>query len=225
MKHLLLYAEDDKEIAELYINDFRDNGYEVAWAKDGQKAVELYKKYAPDLVLLDIDMPGLNGYQVAEEIRRKDPDTPVIFLTSFSASGKAIKGLDIGANDYIRKDVDVDELLARIRGVIQRHPVKQSTIIQITPDTSLNIAVQKLNSFDDSYDLSFRDCNLLHLLVLNKNVPQKREQIILRVWGENENGKSYMNKSISLLRKLMDGDRRIRLIANRGGSIMLIVDD
>ena len=225
MKHLILYAEDDKDLAGLYIDDFRDKGYEVIWAKNGQKAIELYKEHIPDIVLLDIEMPELNGYQVAEEIRRKDPDTPVIFLTSFSDSGSAVKGLDVGANDYIRKNVDVDELLARICSAIRRNPVKRNPVINVTPDTSLDIAAQQLRVVGISHELSFRDCNLLRLLVLNKNITQQREWIISHVWGKNENGKIYMNKSISLLRRLMAGDRRIRIVANRGGSIVLMITD
>ena len=209
----------------MYIDDFRDKGYEVIWAKNGQKAIELYKEHIPDIVLLDIEMPELNGYQVAEEIRRKDPDTPVIFLTSFSDSGSAVKGLDVGANDYIRKNVDVDELLARICSAIRRNPVKRNPVINVTPDTSLDIAAQQLRVVGISHELSFRDCNLLRLLVLNKNITQQREWIISHVWGKTENGKIYMNKSISLLRRLMAGDRRIRIVANRGGSIVLMITD
>ena len=84
MKHLILYAEDDMDMAELYINDIREGGFEVIWAKNGREAIELYKEHAPSLLLLDIDMPELTGYQVAREIRGKDIDTPIIFLTSYS---------------------------------------------------------------------------------------------------------------------------------------------
>jgi DNA-binding response OmpR family regulator len=226
MKHLILYAEDDVHIAALNIKDFQTNGYDVIWVTNGEAAIKRYKEDSPDIVLLDIKMPGLDGYQVAKEIRRKDLVTPVIFLTSFSDTQNAIKGLETGANDYIRKSVETEELLSRIHDTIQRNPVRQNQVIHITPDTSLDMAGQQLKSSGVSCNLSFRDCKLLWLLALNKNIPQKREQVISQVWGgENQRGKTYMNKSISLLRKLMAGDRRIHFTANRGDSIALMVDD
>ncbi len=224
-RYLILYAEDDKELAELYIDDFRDNGYDVLWAKNGLEAVALYKKHASDidLVLLDIDMPGLSGYQVAEEIRRNDLRIPIIFLTLLPDSDSAIKGLELGADDYIRKDVDNKELLARMRRAIQRRLVKENPLINITPDTYLDTASQTLSSCGYSEKLSFRDANLLRLLVSNKNKSQKREWVISQIWEGSINGKEYMNKSISNLRKLMCKDEKIQLIANRGDSIVLIV--
>ncbi|MDR2916487.1 MAG: response regulator transcription factor [Tannerella sp.] len=226
-KYLILYAEDDKELAELYIDDFHDSGYDVIWAKNGLEAVALYKKHSPDidLVLLDIDMPGLDGYQVAEEIRKTDLRTPVIFLTLLPGSDDAIRGLDLGADDYIRKDINNKELLARVRRTIQRGSLKQNPVISITPDTRLDMGSQILTSCGYSQKLSFRDVNLLHLLFANKNNSQKREWVISQIWKESINGKEYMNKSISNLRKLMSKDEKIQLIANRGDSIMLMVRD
>ncbi|MDR0572678.1 MAG: response regulator [Tannerella sp.] len=225
MKYLILYAENDKSLAELYIDDFHDNGYDVIWAKNGPEAVILYKEHTPDidLVLLDIEMPGLDGYQVAEKIRRNDPDTPVIFLTLLSGSDHVIKGLDMGADDYIHIDIDKKEVFARIRRAIRRYSEKHNPIVNITPDTYLDAASRTLSSCGYSEKLSFRDSNLLRLLVSNKNKPQKREWVISLIWKENINGKEYMNKSISNLRKLMSKDEKIQLMANRGDSIVLIV--
>jgi DNA-binding response OmpR family regulator len=226
MKHLILYAEDDVHIATLNIKDFQTNGYEVIWVTNGEAAIKQYKEHSPDIVLLDIKMPGLDGYQVAKEIRRKDLVTPVIFLTSLSDSKNAIKGLEAGANDYIRKSVDPEELLSRIHNTIQRNPVRENPVIHITPETSLNTIEHLLKSSGISYHLSSRDYNLLRALALNKNVPQQRDDLISQVWGHgNPYGKTYMNKSISLLRKLMAGDQRIRIVTKRGDSIALMVED
>ena len=223
MNKLILYAEDDRDTADLYINDFRDNGYDVIWAKDGQDAIDKYKKHSPDIVLLDIEMPVLRGFQVAEEIRRKDPYTPIIFLTSLTKSKDASKGMNLGADDYIRKDVETDELMARIERAIRRYPVKQNPVIEITSDTILDAANCKLNSCGSSYEISFRDCNLLRILVLNKNMPQKRDLLISQVWGNIINGKDYISKSISNLRKLMAEDKRIRIVSYRGDSVVLMI--
>ena len=225
MEHLILYAEDDKDWAEMYIKDFRDNGYDVVWTKNGQEAIDKYKERSPDIILLDIIMPVLDGYQVAEEIRRKDPYTPIFFFTTLSDTNDAIKGLSLDVNDYVRKDIELNELFAKMQNAIRRNPVKQSPVIQITPDTVLDTAVKKINSCGDSYSISFRDCNLLRILVQNKNIPQKRNLLIKQVWDDNSNGEDYLSKSISLLRKILSGNKRIQLIANRGDSVVLIVKE
>ena len=223
MKHLIVYAEDDKDMAELYISDLRSGGFEVAWARNGREAIDLYSEYIPSLLLLDIDMPKLNGFQVAKEIRRKDIETPIIFLTSFSSSESAVKGFSHGAHDYIRKDVAVEEFLARIRNVIQRNPVRRESILQITPDTFFNKTDHMLISLNAPHKLSDKESILLQNLLLNKNIPQQREAIVALVWGDNSNGNDYMNKSVTLLRKAMSGDQRINIVSNRGDSITFTV--
>ena len=223
MKHLILYAEDDKDMADMYISDLRNGGFEVIRARNGKEAVDLYFEYAPSLLLLDIDMPILNGFQVASEIRRKDIDTPIIFLTSFSNSESAVKGFGHGAHDYIRKNVDIDELLARIRNVIQRNPVKRESVLYITPETFFDRKRNMLVSMNVSHKLSDKESILLQTLLISKNIPQKREDVITQVWGENSNGNDYMNKCVTLLRKAMSGDQRISIVSNRSDSITLSV--
>ena len=225
MKHLILYAEDDKDMAELYISDLRNGGFEVVWARNGRDAIDLYMKHAPSLLLLDIDMPGLNGFQAAKEIRRKDIDTPIIFLTSFSNSESAVKGFSHGAHDYLRKDVAVDEFLARIWNVIQRNPVTRESVLHITQDTFFYKTSNKLVSLNESFKLSDKDSILLQTLLINKNMPQKREVVISQVWGDNSNGNDYISKSVTLLRKAMSGDQRIKVVSNRGDSIMITIEN
>ena len=225
MKHLILYAEDDRATADLYLDDLCDGGFEVIWAKNGSEAVRLYKKYTPSLLLLDIEMPELNGYQVAEEIRRKDLYTPIIFLTSYSDAKSAVKGFDSGANDFIRKEVEADELLARINTAILRNPVKHDSVLYITQDTFFNRTDNTLHSLNESQKLSEKESNLLQILFLNKNIPQNRELVIKQVWGNNSKGADYMSKTITLLRKVMSNDQRIKLVSSRSDSIALMVDE
>ncbi|MDR1459589.1 MAG: response regulator transcription factor [Bacteroidales bacterium] len=225
MQHLILYAEDDYDFGKDNVNDFRSDGFNVLWAKDGIQAIEYFKEYSPDIVLLDIEMPGLNGYQVAEEIKRKNVDTPIIFLTSFNDSKNAVKGLNIGALDYIRKDIASEELIARIRNAIQRNQVKHDPVIKITDDTFIDTVKKQLTSFGKTYDMSFRDFNLLRTLLINKNIPQKRDLLIKQIWDNNENSKTYISKSISILRRLMSQDKRLKIITNRSDSVVLTIDE
>ncbi|MDR1098524.1 MAG: response regulator transcription factor, partial [Tannerella sp.] len=223
MKPLMLYAEDDKDLAKLHIKDFQDNGYLVMWAKNGQEAIDMYRKHSPDIVLLDAGMPLLSGYQVAQEILDKNPFIPVVFLTSLDESDKAIKGLMMGAKDFIRKSTEFSEVLVRIHKILQENPAKQNQTVRITPVTWFDTAGHVLNSCGKSYKLSFRDCNLLQILLLNKNNPQQRDEVISRVWGDNKNGKDYMNKSISSLRKMMSADKSVRIATSRGDSIAIMI--
>lgn len=99
----LLYAEDDQWLAEPIIASLQKDGYEVIYAHDGFDALAKYRRLHPDIILLDIRMPGLDGYEVAKEIRKEDPGVPILFLTVLSDPKDAIKGLSVGADDYIRK--------------------------------------------------------------------------------------------------------------------------
>ena len=105
----LLYAEDDQWLAEPIIASLQKDGYEVIYAHDGFDALAKYRRLHPDIILLDIRMPGLDGYEVAKEIRKEDPGVPILFLTVLSDPKDAIKGLSVGADDYIRKSVAVEE--------------------------------------------------------------------------------------------------------------------
>lgn len=224
MKHLILYAEDDRDMAELFIDDLHVAGYDVKWGEDGVQTLELYKEFAPDLVLLDVKMPKLDGFQVAREIRRKDMHTPIAFLTSLLDTQDAIKAIELGACDYFRKEVDdQDELFAKIRGMIRRHPVSRNPVIQITPDTSLNKAESVVTCCGKSVKLLSRECEILHTLALNKNQKTDREWLVSQLWDDNDNRHNYMNKAITKLRNAISDDPHIQITATRGDGIMLEV--
>ena len=227
MRHVILYAENEKTTAALFIKEFKEEGYDVKWAEDGQKAIELYHEYPPDIIILDTIMPKLDGYQVTKEIRRKDSQTPILFLASVSDTNSTVKALErYYADDYIRKDVNNKELLAKVRRLIVRNPVIRDRKFVITPDTWLDTVDKVLYSSGHSSKLSFRECNFLYLLVANKNIAQKRMFFQSQIWGEgNPNGEDYLNKAISVLRKGMADDERIELFSKRSGGIALIIMD
>lgn len=142
----LLYAEDDQWLAEPIIASLQKDGYEVIYAHDGFDALAKYRRLHPDIILLDIRMPGLDGYEVAKEIRKEDPGVPILFLTVLSDPKDAIKGLSVGADDYIRKSVAVEELKARLISKLRNQRPKLKRILDITPRTTLNTIVTRLPS-------------------------------------------------------------------------------
>lgn len=230
MRYLLLYAEDEKDFAELKIRDFYAGGYDVIWAKDGQETLDLYKEHMPDLLLLDIKMPRLSGYQVAEEIRRKKTDIPIVFLTSHSDEEHAVEGFRLGACDYIRKNTGKEEMLIRIQRILQDRRfqdrlLQRDPVIQITPDTNFNLKESVVVSCGKSVKLSFSEHNLLYNLLLNKNRKQKRDRIIFLIWGDSHNGENAMNKAITKLRNAISDDPRIQLLSIRGDGIVLEVHE
>ena len=120
-QNLILYAEDDKFMAELNISFLEEiGGYEVMWACDGEKAVEMYKERTPDLILLDIEMPKMDGLEVAEAVRMIDKVTPIIFMSSHTDPKVIQKCFNLGANEYINKIIDTNDMLATINRVLQK---------------------------------------------------------------------------------------------------------
>jgi DNA-binding response OmpR family regulator len=154
MRYLILYAEDEKQVADFYIEDFVKNGFDVIWAKNGRDALELYKKHVPDIVLLDIKMPGMDGYEVAKTIRKKDSQTPIMYLTSSQDSNSATNGFNLGADDHVRKNTEFKEIIARTRRLIERHPARRKRIFYLTKDTCFDANANILTSCGHSEQIS-----------------------------------------------------------------------
>jgi Response regulators consisting of a CheY-like receiver domain and a winged-helix DNA-binding domain len=224
MIKVILYAEDDDDTATLYIKKLQRGNYVIKRAEDGQTAIMMYKKYSPDIILLDERMPQKSGYEVAEEIRKKDKRTPIIFLSSLEDENISTKCLRLGAIDFIRKSPErFEELMVKIDNAILNNPVKKDSAINITSDTIFDANSQTLTSFGDNNKLQFRDSNLLHILLINTGILVSRSLLMSHLWQDTDDAKEAMSKSISRLRKLMSADNKIQIITNRGESVMLLV--
>jgi len=225
MKKLILYAEDDEKSAALYIHLFQQAGYDVMWAEDGQEALKKYQEEAPDIVVLDIKMPLLDGHQVAKEIRKKDLETPILMLTSIDDKNEAIKCLNLKIDDFVRKDGDKQELLAIIKRRIERYPVVKERMLILTPDTRLDMNNNILHSSDKAEKINFRVKNLLIILWRHKNKPLQREYLEKEIWNDFDATKEeHLNRSITLLRKIMANDQRVKINIKRGDSITFVVE-
>jgi len=224
----ILYAEDDTAFAALYAKGLRasEYKYEVLLAEDGEEALRLYHEHAPDMVILDIKMAKMDGYQVLREIRVKDSVTPVIFLTNLSDERSAMAGYKAGVNEYIRKGISVNEFVERVSSHFVRHPVMNTpNRLNITSATYIDFTNNTISVRGHKEKIYVKDCNLLRLLVLHKNEQLSREFVETNVWGVNANRPGYIYKSTTRLRKILEKDEKIKLHAERNGGITLIVDE
>ena len=179
----VLIVEDDSSIAEFLRLELEHEGYAILHAADGRTALEIFEKAAPDIVLLDIMLPQLNGLEVLRRIR-KNSKTPVIMLTARGDTFDKVSGLDSGADDYLAKPFEIEELLARMRAALRRNNTQEITPlklrgIELNPN-SMEVTVNK-----ERVMLSKTEYLLLKTLLEHKNTVLSRDTIISTVWGED----------------------------------------
>ena len=178
----VLIVEDDSGIADFLQLELDHEGFEVLHAEDGRKALELFESGAPDIILLDIMLPKLNGLEVLRRIR-KTSRVPVIMLTARGDTLDKVSGLDSGADDYLAKPFEIEELLARMRAVMRRNEANDEPLklrgIELNRD-SMEVKINK-----ERIALSKTEYLLLKTFIENKNVVLSRDKIISAVWGEN----------------------------------------
>ena len=206
MARNILVVEDDRNISELIRMYLEKEGFEVRLAYDGGKAVEEFEREQPDMVLLDIMLPVLDGWQVCERIRRK-AKTPIIMLTAKSDVSDRITGLEMGADDYLVKPFEMKELMARINAVLRRS--------EIPDDTRKRLVFDKLIINLDSYELTVdgkqvdtppKELELLYHLASTPNRVYTRNQLLDEVWGFDYFGDSRtVDVHIKRLREKVEG--------------------
>lgn len=222
-KCTILYVEDDVDFAELNIRWFEQQGYEIVHAPNGAEAIKAFKETAPDIVLLDIMLPDMMGFDVCKQIQEIDENIPVIFLTSLSDTKNAIKGLESGAYDYIRKDTDLEEIEVRIKAILAR--TGYNNIIPITDTCHIDNRKLAVVIQDNEYPLNNRSIRLLQLLLQQKNHICERDFLAAKIWGDNKiNADIYLNQSIGTLRRILSADKRITLKSFRNTGVMLEID-
>lgn len=177
----ILVVEDNKEILALLKDFLTKESYIVSVADNGEKALDLYEKYGARLVLLDVMLPGIDGFNVCSKIREMS-NTPIIIISAKTEKEDKLNGLMLGADDYIEKPIDIDILLAKIKGIFRR----KYDIEKITDkDITLNTAQQILDVGTKSYELTSKECELLKILIENKNTTLKKEYLFNTIWGSD----------------------------------------
>jgi len=213
IKHKILYAEDDETLAFL-IKDNLELYYEVTHCNDGEMAYELFKANSYDICILDIMMPKKDGFELAEAIRKQNSNIPIIFLSAKTLKEDRIKGLRLGADDYLVKPFSIEELLLKIEIFLKRSQ-KQTPIDNKTYTIGkYNFDHKNFLVFNDNEKISLtqREAELLKLFLDNKNIVMKREEILKSLWGSDDYflGRS-LDVFISRLRKILANEKGIAI--------------
>jgi two-component system, OmpR family, response regulator MprA len=177
----VLVVEDDEEIAQTLQRSLRLDGYEVRIADDGLAALDQAAAYHPDLVILDLGLPKLDGIEVARRLRAAD-DVPILMLTARDALEARVEGLDSGADDYLVKPFERQELLARLRALLRRRPPRGSASLSVG-DLTLNPDTHEVRRGTRDIELTQREFELLEYLMRNERIVVPRQRLLEEVWG------------------------------------------
>lgn len=218
MKHILL-TEDDFDFASILKQYLALSGFKVTWAKDGEEGFALFQENEIDICVLDVMMPKMDGFQLAERIININPEIPFVFLTAKSLKEDKIKGLQLGADDYILKPCEADELVLRIQNILKRTQPSTQKLNEIINIGTYQFDYQNLQLLHESKTqrITEKEAQLLIYLFRNKNRLSKREGILKTIWGNDDffSGRS-MDVFISRLRKYFIDDTAISIESVRG---------
>jgi len=184
-KTRILIVDDEKHIAELISLYLMKEGYETKEVYDGRRAMDEFYAFKPELIMLDLMLPGMDGYQICTEIRKKS-DTPIIMLTARSDTFDKVLGLEMGADDYIVKPFEPKEMVARVKAVLRRYEKKEEKNDDKTVFfDNLKISLNDYTVIYHGESLSFppKELELLYFLAENKNQVFTREQLLDKIWG------------------------------------------
>ncbi|HLO70613.1 MAG TPA: response regulator transcription factor [Flavipsychrobacter sp.] len=223
----ILLAEDEAVLGKLVKEAMENKGFAVQWAKNGSDALQAYKKEQPDICILDVMMPGIDGFTLAKQIRAVNADIPILFLTARSQTSDVLKGYESGGNDYLRKPFSLEELYLRINELLRRTKTTVSTEdiadeYKIGKYTFLPQA-QLLSMGNEKIKLSNKETLLLQELVIHKNKLMERRQTLIKIWGDDNffNGRN-MDVYIAKLRKHLAADASLSIINVRGHGFKLV---
>jgi DNA-binding response OmpR family regulator len=214
-KRKILLAEDDLSLGVLLVDYLEAEGFEVKLCKDGEAALHAFQNHSFDLCLLDVMMPKLDGFSLANGIRNKDKIVPIIFITAKSLKTDKLKGYALGADDYITKPFDEEELLWKIKAVIRRMPAGNSEgkaeIISLGKYT-FDFNNQSLTLGATARRITEKECEILYYLSERRNKVIKREEMLKDLWGENDYflGRS-LDVFVSKIRKYLKEDPDLRI--------------
>lgn len=208
----ILVVEDAKDLNRLIVKTLKKVGYSVDGCFDGEEARLHLLGAEYDAILLDIMLPKLDGYELLRQLRENGVDTPVLFLTAKDTVADRVKGLDLGADDYLIKPFDFDELLARIRVMTRKHSGNRSNLFTLA-DLTVDIKRRLVTRGGAEISLIPKEFTILEYLIRNQGVVLSREQLENRIWNYEYSGSSNnIDVYMSRLRKKIDGEHSLKLI-------------
>lgn len=228
----ILLAEDELVLGKLIKEALERKGYLVRWTKDGQEALESFKIKQPNICILDIMMPSLNGFILASKIRNISESVPILFLTARSDTEDVIKGFEVGGNDYLKKPFSLEELFLRVNELLKRKGQQDSLLTRELPKEKSSIGSyqfdpvsQILKCQAESVTLSHKETMLLQALVMHKNDLMPRRDALIKIWGDDSffNART-MDVYITKLRKYLRHDENVSIVNIRGLGFKLIAE-
>ena len=225
-KNRIILVEDSTELGYLLSEYLSIRGFEISWFTNGLSALKNLKTNTYDLAILDITMPDMDGFTIAEQIKEKFPDLPFLFLSARSLKVDVLKGFHLGAVDYLKKPIDEEELVIRIQNLLNR--INSDTKEDESVDEfkigqySFNSMNQELSYKDEVLNLTTKESELLHYLVVRKNKLCSHKDILLKIWGANDYfNKKSLNVFITHLRKYLEKDANISIDNVHGQGFIL----
>jgi two-component system response regulator MprA len=213
----VLVVEDDDEIADVLRRSLRQEGHEVRTAADGVEALDAALEFVPDLVILDLGLPRLDGAEVLRRLRAEG-DVPILIVTARSETEDRVGGLDSGADDYIVKPFERQELLARIRALLRRRPPRGSAQLTVG-DLRLNPDTREVTRGERSIELTSREFELLEYLMRNERLVVSRERLLEEVWGYDPMAlTNTIDVFISNLRRKLEAGGEPRILHTKRGA-------
>jgi len=229
MKHTILLVEDEKKIADTLEAGLEEEQFEVSVAYNGLEGKKLYLNNAYDLIILDINLPFMNGYELCKIIREKDKRIPIIMLTALNFMDNKIQGFDVGADDYIVKPFEFRELLARVKALLRRTDVLLDTPEEKTltiADLEVNLDNKEVKRSGTKIALTAKEFQLLEYLLKNKGRVVSRADIAKDVWDiDFDTQTNVIDVYVNFLRKKLDKDFTPKLIHTQVGMGYILKTD
>nr|WP_082206582.1 response regulator transcription factor [Dysgonomonas sp. BGC7] len=223
----VLLVEDEQTLAMIIKDTLTDQGFEIILGENGVEGLNLFFDVRPDILVADVMMPELDGFEMVNKIRQTDKTTPILFLTARSAIKDVVEGFELGANDYLKKPFNMQELIVRIKalvGRIQTYKEKEGSTNFSIGSYHFNAVSQILSHANGKEELSHRESEILKRLCINKNSVVETQSILLDLWGDDSffNTRS-LHVFITKLRHKLAKDDNVKIVNIRGIGYKLIV--
>lgn len=227
----VLLVEDEETLALIIKDTLEGQGFAIRLAENGEEGIEKFFGQKPDVVVADVMMPRMDGFEMVRRIRRQDKQTPVLFLTARSATSDVVEGFELGGNDYLKKPFGMQELIVRIKALLGRAsnysaPEKQTSVTEFEIGRyRFNAITQRLSYLGNETELSYRESEILRRLCENRNEVTLMQDILIELWGNDTffNQRS-LHVFITKLRHKLSRDERIRIVNVRGIGYKLIIN-